>query len=704
MMPVFERRAPPAPSGTPTASVVARWRRRLQGTSVARGVLAGLGVGCFAALLARIALSLSDGATAFAVVAALSAAAIVVWRDSTLALSVPRTALWLEEQEPSLRFSMVSAADEGVDAAVRGALERTVHSVPWERSARRALWRSMRRPALVALAGGAAVAVAPAASRLAGRVAVATSRRGGAGDGSSLGDVTLTVLPPRYLGRGGVRLVNPSIVRAYPGSRVAVEGIGAAAATRATIDSTALGVTVRTDGADGWRAEFRSGSLRALVRLERTVRLERRSADVRLIALEPMVDSAPEVTLRMPARDTVLRIARGSIPLVADVRDDLGLGRASFEYIVSSGEGERFTFKSGSLGALDAGATTRGALRATLSLDGLGLVAGDVVHVRAVARDRNDVAGPGTGTSESRTIRIARAGEYDSVAVDQAPPAEADSSILSQRMLINLTEALVRRARSAARPVVVAESRRIGVDQARLRRQVSDIIFARFGNGDEGDDKHDETGGERAGATPLTPEQLLKAAEQATQISGNPIDFAHDETPVVAINRPLLEAFNAMWDASRALDGGEPVRAIPPMYAALAAIQRARAAERLYLRGAPARVVVDLARVRLQGREKGSPGERTPRQPLDPARALVLARYGRALELLARDPSSGIDSLIVLRLAVAERRPVAARALEVAIGELRTSRDATAALRRVRRALEDALVAGDALGAWGTVR
>ena len=41
-------------------------------------------------------------------------------------------------------------------------------------------------------------------------------------------------------------------------------------------------------------------------------------------------------------------------------------------------------------------------------------------------------------------------------------------------------------------------------------------------------------------------------------------------TPVVAINRPLLEAYNAMWDAGRELGSGEPKRALPAMYAALA--------------------------------------------------------------------------------------------------------------------------------------
>ena len=54
----------------------------------------------------------------------------------------------------------------------------------------------------------------------------------------------------------------------------------------------------------------------------------------------------------------------------------------------------------------------------------------------------------------------------------------------------------------------------------------------------------------------------------------------------------------------------------------------ARSAERLYLRGTPPRVVVDLARVRLTGKDKGTPGARTPRLATDAARRPLLERFG----------------------------------------------------------------------------
>jgi hypothetical protein len=104
------------------------------------------------------------------------------------------------------------------------------------------------------------------------------------------------------------------------------------------------------------------------------------------------------------------------------------------------------------------------------------------VHVRAVAFDLRDDTASARGASETRTIRVARAGEYDSVAVEAASPPDADKAVLSQRMLINLAEALVRRRPRLTRATFADESRTIARDQARLRKQVGDLVFARLGD------------------------------------------------------------------------------------------------------------------------------------------------------------------------------------------------------------------------------
>ena len=421
----------------------------------------------------------------------------------------------------------------------------------------------------------------------------------------------------------------------------------------------------------------------------------------RTIVLAPHADSLPVVTLLAPARDTVMRSPAGAFALAAQATDDYGLASGWFEYIVSSGEGENFTFRSGVVHRA-ALANARGArLTGTLLLDSLKLHPGDLVHIRAVARDGNNVTGPGVGVSETRTLRVPRKGEYDSVAVEAAPPPDADKAQLSERMLIMLAEKLQARRPSMKRPDVVRESQSIGSDQARLRQHVGEIIFARLGGAPETED----AGATNAGSAHMTPDQLLAAAEAATQSAGAAAtDFEGDETPVVAVNRPLLEAYNAMWDASRSLEVGEPGAALPPMRAALAAIQRARNAERLYLRGKSPTVILDIAKVRLAGkRDDASSSTLVPRAALDSSAERRAMRFDAALDRIASDPRAAIDSLLALRVDALTSAPPLAAALAPAIDSLRSGDDATAALVRARRVAAGVTVErGDSPwgGAW----
>jgi hypothetical protein len=84
------------------------------------------------------------------------------------------------------------------------------------------------------------------------------------------------------------------------------------------------------------------------------------------------------------------------------------------------------------------------------------------------------------GSSETRAFRMARIAEYDSVAVEPAPPPEVDKSLLSQRMLLLLTEKLDKAQRRLARPEVLRESQKLARDQARLRLAVGDVVFQRL--------------------------------------------------------------------------------------------------------------------------------------------------------------------------------------------------------------------------------
>jgi hypothetical protein len=336
-----------------------------------------------------------------------------------------------------------------------------------------------------------------------------------------------------------------------------------------------------------------------------------------------------------------------------------------------------------------------------LSIDSVALTPGDVQHLRAVARDGNTVSGPGVGASETRTIRIARADEYDSLAVDPAAPPESDKSMLSERMLITLAEALEKRRPALRRDTVVRESRAIADDQKKLRRSVGEIVFTRLGGQPTGEEHSDiDT---PAGAA--TMEQLLARADAATNASADAIDFEGGESPVVAVNKPLLEAYNAMWDASTALEQGEPDDALPHMRAALAAMQRAREAERLYLRGRPPQVVVDVARVRLSGKDKGASSTQPAPEAGESARRAIAKRFMHVLALAESNPGAAPASLLVLRIDALGGSPEFASALGDAATALRRGRggDATAALVRARRALAGAPVARDSIARWGII-
>ena len=692
----------------PPRDRVLRTRRALAAAIAVRAALWSLAAALVAAALTTIVARRVGVATDLATwTAALIAGATVLVAALAPArgLTVPRVALWIEERVPRLHYALVTAVDPSVTgSSVAADLGRQIASVSWSAETRQAVARTLVRPLVAAAVGivallaarNADLRAAPAdAARVSGTSAAAPAT-------PPFARLTANVRPPAYTGAREVTIASPVSITSLVGSRVTLSAPGSTAGISADLDGRALDVE---QAELEWRVTMTLAERPAIVRL-------RHSLGERLVALEPRPDSAPVVRLTRPARDTVLRVAAGDVSLSAEVRDDLGLVSGGFEYIVSSGEGESFQFRSGTVGATQFARggvrPSSGALGGTLRLASLGLEPGDIVHLRAVARDANTVSGPGVGSSETRVIRIARANEYDTVAVEGAAPPEADESLISQRMLIIMTEALERRRPRLPRSTVLSESRAIGRDQTRLRKRVGDIIFARLGDDPTGEHVHgpDEEPHDEPIRTPADSSAdsaraaLLRAAEAATTGGDEILDFEGDETPIVAINRPLLEAYNAMWEAGRELDQGEPGRALPPMRRALAAIQRARQAERIYLRGKPPAVVVDLARVRLTGKDSGGPSVRSARPPTDPEAARRAERLATAMALVTREPAAAIDSLVLLRVESLDASPSLAAALGDAIEALRTGSDATPVLARARRVAEGTVRGATGLRPW----
>jgi len=615
-----------------------------------------------------------------------------------------RAALWYEEQHPR-GHAVVTLVDAGsalLDGtiaerlAVQARLPAGAANIATDalRGTSRAAWRLP----LIAVALGASLTIVLLwLGRSAGREMSTVASAGRTLDASSgtarrtarLRNWRVEVTPPAYAARPVVVWEDSGTVQALAGSRVRVSGAGEATGLVASWvprddasgDTVAVVMTK-----DRWSTTVTMPTRASALRLVD-------GSDERVLTLIPRPDSLPVVQLLSPLRDSVYRDTVGEITLEADARDDLGLASVQFELIVTSGAGEQYTARTQVLGRRDAAGAARATIRERITFASLRLAPGDVVHLRAVARDRHPAASREAGVSETRSLRIARADEYDSVAVDAAPPPAIDSSMLSQRMLLLLTERLEARRPRISREVLVSESRRLGAEQARIRRAVSAIVFQRLSGEDPGEHAHSEGDGHDHGLTllegklvPTTPSAPMNVMPGATA-PPPASDMVSGEAPIVGINRPLLEAYNAMWDAGRALELADPEAAIPPMRLALEAIQRARAAERVYLRGRTRAVVVDLVRVRLSGRDTGQASVRRAGTALERVSAVYDARLLRAVGLLDPDAAAARDSLLTLRLDAIDGHSEFARAVAVALDAMSSGRDPTDALVRARRLL-----------------
>ncbi|HUQ46723.1 MAG TPA: hypothetical protein VM053_00620 [Gemmatimonadaceae bacterium] len=637
--------------------------------AVAWGVTASVGVLLIAAIVTWIAPAAQVSSPSLlitAVVAGLMVIAALAWRARHV-VSFARVALWLEEGLPRLQYSLVTAVEPEHSAFAEG-----IESAVAKEDISGAVLRAFRKAVLPAISSavvaGLLLYIVPS-SALArdgilgkmmgpGRAAVPL--------GSRLEKITVDLTPPSYTGERTSTLDDPSSVAALVGSKVVVRGDGSSSGVTAGLGSAA----VRTQ-------ESRGGWALAIAMPSKPVALTLHDREFeRIIVLEPRTDAPPKVVLTSPTRDTTMRVAKLVLHLNAAVTDDIGLSGAYFEYLVTTGSGELFNARTINTPIVRFGGSRTGTISTTLDLATLKLNQGDIVSIRAIAQDVNTLSGPGLATSDTRTFRIARADEYDSVSVDAAAPPPVDSSALSQRLLIIMTEKLVKEEKKITHAEKVRRSGEIGDMENRIKNRVHDILYEIEGGGEEAS----------ADAAPNPTGDL--AAEEGS-----------DEVHAVQ-NPDLFQAYQALWDAVRNLQIAEPAAALPPMRIALKALDRARLANRLYLRGIPPKVIVDIARVRMAGKEKGSTSTRTPRSAADSSHVEMERRFINAIELLQASPANAIRDLTLLRVEALSTSPAFAAALSDAVDAFHKGKDATLPLLRARRALSGAPVSQPGISPW----
>ncbi|MFL5611948.1 MAG: hypothetical protein ACJ78G_14690, partial [Gemmatimonadaceae bacterium] len=575
-----------------------------------------------------------------ALIIGLLVAALLLWRRRHV-VSTSRVALWIEERVPQLNYSLVTALEQP-----QGPFRAGMESIVAREEIGRATFGALRRGFVAAVAAlliaGLLLYVSPSGAFGGGRTFSGIGRFGTAlptSTASRLENLRVVVTPPAYTGARSFTVDDPSSVTALTGSSIGIRGRGAAAGLSASLSGPLR--IVDDDG--GWSVSLVMPARPAALTLtDRTFE--------RTIVLAPRTDAPPRITLTSPLRDTTLRRAQLVLSLNATATDDIGLAAGHFEYLVTTGAGEVFKSRSITTPIVRFGGASNGALSASLDLASLHLGEGDVLSMRAIVQDGNTVSGPGIATSDTRTIRIARASEYDSLAIDAAAPQPIDSSAISQRMLIVMTEQLVREQAKLTRQELVKRSTEIGDLEERIRKRVHEILTQ----------TEEEVVAETPGEAPPRIEQM-EAPEENTGTK----------------NPDLVTAYNALWQAVRSLQIAEPAPALPPMRVALKSLDRARLANRLYLRGMPPRIIVDLERVRLTGKDKGASSTRAPRSFADSMRVRLSARFNAVLGLIEKEPARATTELALMRVEALSSLPDFAAALGDVSDAIRSRRDAT---------------------------
>ena len=572
----------------------------------------------------------------------------VLWRRRFV-WSIPRVALWVEERVPELRYALMTAIDARYAHQLGERLAPIVARANPGAFVRRAAWRSILPAGIVLLLTGATFAVMPATWREAAVGVGAADAPAEEEIPSRLEDLRGSVTPPAYAMRSGHEILefeDPASIAGLVGSQIDLHGLGTPDGLEIQLGQTAL--TATPDGSDGWMSEFTMP--------DSAVALELRDREYRrLIVIAPREDEAPSVELLLPQRDTTVRVVRGDIALQARMSDDIGLGGAFFESIVTMGQEEgHITFRRDTLQRRNFSQARNGEFAMTVPLADFRLGEGDMLSLRAVTFDNNTLSGPSYTTSETRVLRVATSSEYDSLAIEGAPPPN-DTLFLTLRYIIQLTEEIHADKDRLDRDLFVDSAQTIGLQLRRVIRTV---------------------------------EQMQVEWTMEGVFDPNPL---------------LAEAHEALWEGARALYIAETGEALPPLWAALALLEEYALADRYYFRGQPPELLVNLGRVRLQGTDTGYAEPRVQRPVSGELRQEMLEHYTRSVQFLETAPDSALNTLMLMQVDALRQYPDLATFLGEAIDAIRDDEDPSAPLADVRRYLEGETIVRRTLTSWSAM-
>ena len=310
-----------------------------------------------------------------------------------------------------------------------------------------------------------------------------------------LADLGLTARFPSYLGRSDEPvLVGPEVIPLPAGTTVLTNGTASVPLASAawTLESRVEQLRVAGTRIDGRFTPSASGTWRLLALSADGSALEGVAPELHLLIV---ADSAPVVTLPVPARDTTLPISLHQ-QLVADVRDDHGITRLS---VVSWRVSRTGRVGEAVRESLDvSGVGDRAIVQGRLDAEHRGLLPGDTLRLYVEALDNAPT--PHSGRSAEIALRLPSMEELRAQTREAARAVAnaADSVSAAQRELSDRTRDLAQErsrdpdGRTAARPDGRAGSQQNGTmsfqstqraeeiarDQAAMSQRVQELAQA----------------------------------------------------------------------------------------------------------------------------------------------------------------------------------------------------------------------------------
>jgi hypothetical protein len=454
------------------------------------------------------------------------------------------------------------------------------------------LWRDAALLLVIAvLSGGVVLAV----SRLVPTRAhdeTATAAPGSSSRTSGTLSMIATITPPSYTGLTPQTITNPDRIDALQGSalRLSIEGGGVwrvrfmnERLTAETLTLTRSGyLAIEPDGDEGGRGR-------------------------RLVPVTVTPDRVPTIRIDAPGKDLLVPDAKAVIGVRTLATDDFGLQSLELRYTTSSGSGEQFEFKEGSIPLnIDKSDARNWQARVEVALSRLGLGPGDAIIYHAVGRDGRP-GDAGVATSDTYFIEVAGPGQVALAGFELPPDRERYG--LSQQMIVLKLERLRAREPSLDRQTLEQEMANLAAEQRAVR---ANFIFLMGGHVED---------------------------EEEEAAHGDEIQEGRLENTA---RKEIVTAIQHMGHAEQGMAAVSTGAALPPARAAVDALQRAFGRNRYFLRTLPVRSRIDPSR-RLTGELSGTNDWDRALTPTPPDRPTQVAR-----DLLARLLNTGPAALTAM--------------------------------------------------------